>query len=284
MDDNGGRRPYARLSGEGRTLFLKLLRETGNRRAAAAAIGVEARLMDQRREHDPELDRDWRAALDEAHLGLALAKGPFDCPQGKALNTIRRGRSGRLQLVAAGEERWSAAVEERFKEALRACGNVRAAARAVGFTESAVWQRRRAWPAFAAMLEELLEEAELTLELRIASMGSNVLGGAETGTVASNCPPGEGAPPPLPFDADFAMRFLKWREEKRRGGGRWAPRARPPSIEEVTARIVRKVEAIKRHPRRSEGAKGDSHSNCPPDEKGDSHSDCPRRRVTVPGD
>jgi hypothetical protein len=243
-----GWRPLAPLGGEERARFLKVLRETGNWCAAAAAIGVAPRAMDQRRAQDPALDRDWRAAVDEAHLALALAKGPFDCPQGTARNTIRRGKNGRLQLVAAGEERWSAAVEARFKEALRACGNVRAAALAVGFTESAVWKRRRAWPVFAEMLEGLLEEAELGLELRIASMGSNVLPG--TGTVASNCPP-EVAP--MPFDADFAMRFLKWREEKRRGGGRWAPRAKPPSIEEVTEKIVRRVEAIKRHRRRDGG-------------------------------
>lgn len=251
MSKKRGRRPLPPLGVEERALFLKVLRETGNRRAAAAAIGVDPRRMDQRRETDPALDRDWRAALDEAHLALALARGPLDCPQGGALNTIRRGKNGRLQLVAAGETRWSAAVEARFKEALRACGSVRAAARAVGFTESAVWQRRRAWPVFAEMLEGLLEEAELGLELQIASMGSNVLPGS--GTVAGNCPPEAGnCPQPMKFDADFAMRFLKWREEKRRGGGRWAPRAKPPSIEEVNNKIVRRVEAIKRHRRREE--------------------------------
>jgi hypothetical protein len=259
-----GRQPYRRLSGEERARFLAVLRETGNRRAAAAAIGVEPRLMDQRREHDPELDRDWEAAVEEAHRLLSAAKGPFDfaqdrqfdCPAGNKLNTIRRGKRGRLQLVAAGDERWTAEVEIRFKEALRACGNVRAAARWVGFSESAVWQRRRQWPAFAEMLEGLLEEAELALELRIASMGSNVVASEGMGTVTSNCPPN--CPPPMPFDPDFAMRFLKWREERRRGGGRWAPRARPPSIEDVTEKIVRQVEAIKRHRRREEDGNGDS--------------------------
>jgi len=80
------------------------------------------------------------------------------------------------------------------------------------------------------------------------------------GTVASNCPPDVA---PIPFDPDFAMRFLKWREEKRRGGGRWAPRARPPSIEEITDKIVRKVEAIKRHRQRreAEGRSGDEGGN-----------------------
>jgi hypothetical protein len=50
------------------------------------------------------------------------------------------------------------------------------------------------------------------------------------------------------------MRFLKWREEKRRGRGRWAPSAKPPSIEQVTEKIVRQVMAIKKHrERRGDG-------------------------------
>ncbi len=44
---------------------------------------------------------------------------------------IRRGKRGRLQLVAAGEGRWSPEVEARFLEVLRQTGNVAAAARAV---------------------------------------------------------------------------------------------------------------------------------------------------------
>jgi hypothetical protein len=228
-----------------------VLRETGNRKAAAAAIGVDPRLMDQRREHDPELDRDWEAAAEAAHRGLSGATGPFDCPQGGRLNMIRRGKRGRLQLVESGEDRWNAAVERRFLEAVRICGSVRGAARAVGFSEGAVWDRRRKWPAFAKALEELLDEAELALELRLACQGSDVVpaaDGAETGT--SELP----QLPEVKFDPDFAMRFLKWREEKRRGRGRWAPRSKPPSIEQVTEKIVRQVMAIKRH--RERGGEG----------------------------
>jgi len=271
----GGRERHGKLSAEERALFLKVLRETGNRRAAAEAIGVEARLMDQRRRHDPALDRDWEDAALAAHLRLSKAKGPFAGGSG----TIRRGKRGRLQLVDAGEKRWSAEVEERFFEALRACGNVRSAARSVGFTESAVWTRRRQWPAFAAAMEAMLEEAELALEFRIASMG-NVVDSASviaSGAKRSSSEPvdcrvagaprndgeveegafgaptpnpsleREGGEGPLPFDMDGAMRFLKWREEKRRGRGRRAPAAAPPSIEAVTEMIVRRVEAIKRH-------------------------------------
>jgi hypothetical protein len=36
--------------------------------------------------------------------------------------------------------------------------------------------------------EELLEEAEMTLEFRLASMGSNVVPREGMGTVTSNCP------------------------------------------------------------------------------------------------
>lgn len=251
MDEgSGGKRDYHRLTAEERARFLAVLRETGNRKAAAASIGVDPRLMDQRREYDPELDRDWEAAVEEAHRGLSGATGPFDCPQGGRLNMIKRGKRGRLQLVAAGEDRWNAAVERRFLEALRVCGNVRAAARAVGFCEGTIWERRRKWPAFAKALDALLEEVELALEFRLGCQGSDVVPAEEgPGTGESEIVPLESAP----FDPEAAMRFLKWREEKRRGRGRRTPHAKPPTIEEVTEKIVRRVQAIKRHRARGGG-------------------------------
>ncbi|MGZ8285055.1 MAG: hypothetical protein ACXW27_01940 [Allosphingosinicella sp.] len=252
MDEgsDGEQRPYRRLTAQERGRFLQVLRETGNRKAAAAAIGVDPRLMDQRREHDPELDRDWEAAVEEAHRGLSGATGPFDCPQDSRLNAIRRGKRGMLQLVSSGEDRWNAAVERRFLEALRVRGNVRAAARAVGFSEGAIWARRRKWPAFAQALDALLEEVELALEFRLGCQGSDVVPAQveEPGTGESLVPI-ESAP----FDPEAAMRFLKWREEKRRGRGRRTPYAKPRSIEEVTEKIVRRVEAIKRHRARGGG-------------------------------
>jgi hypothetical protein len=250
MGKGSGKRAYERLTAEQRARFLGVLGETGNRKAAAAAIGVEPRLMDQRREHDPELDRDWEAAVEEAHRGLSTATGPFDCPQDGRLNMIKRGKKGRLQLVSAGEDRWNAAVERRFLEALRVCGSVRGAARAVGFSEGTIWARRRKWPAFAKALEELLDEAELALEFRLGCLGSDIVPAeGEPGAEESMVPPMHS----VPLDPDFAMRFLKWREEKRRGRGRWAPRAKPPTIEQVTEKIVRRVLAIKRHRERGGG-------------------------------
>lgn len=247
-EGEGGRRPCRKLTAEERAHFLEVLRETGNRRFAAEAIGEEPRLMDQRRAFDPELDREWEAAVEEADRRLSGAARPFDCPPGTPLGIIKRGRKGRLQLVAARDDQWNAEVEERFMEALRGCGNVRAAAHAVGFHQSTVWNRRRLWPAFAQALEEMLEEAELALEFRIACMGNNVL----PADPANDADAEEGdaeSPESIPFDADLAMRFLKWRDEKRRGGRR-GPHPKPPSIEEVTETILRRVAAIKRHRQR----------------------------------
>lgn len=268
---DGAKRPYRKLTEAERARFLAVLRETGNRKAASAAIGVEPRSMDQRRESDPELDQAWDAAVEAAHRRLAPAAGPFDpALTGGGAGMIKRGKNGRLQLVSPGEGRWSAAVEKIFLARLRESGCVRSAARAVGFNENTIWQRRRAWPGFAAEMEEMLEEAELALEFRLAAHASNVVagvgaqGGANPGGSDGEA---EGADTPssrpLPeekgsFDLEAAFRFLKWREEKRRGEKRRAPRAKPPSIEEVTEKIVRRVEAIKRHRRGSGPGEADA--------------------------
>ena len=265
-----GRQPHTKLSDEDRAMFLAELRRTGNRKLASAAIGVEPRLMDQRRRHDPELDREWEEAAETAHRRFSGADGPFDFPEGTGPGMIRRGKNGRLQLVEPGEGRWCAEVQERFLDRLRATGNVRAAARAVGFSESAVWTRRRKHAALAQAMEEMLDEAELAMEYRIACMGGETMvapqpviaSGAKQasaepldcrGASAPRNDDGVEAEAALPFDLDAAMRFLKWREEKRRGRGRRTPRAKPPSIEEVTEKIIRRVEAIERHRQRDAG-------------------------------
>ena len=173
---------------------------------------------------------------------------------------IKRGRNGRLQIVSCGEGRWSAAVEARFLAKLRGCGCVRTAARWVGFNENSVWQRRRAWPAFAEAMDAMLDEAELALEYRIAAHASNIVAAAKgaTGEASSNLDgsanAGEALAPMDRFDLEAAYRFLKWREEKRRGGKGRAPRPRTPPIDDVTETIVRRVEAIKRHRRGPDAA------------------------------
>lgn len=243
-----GLRRSPRWTGARREAYFAVLAETGNAAAAAAAIGMDRSTLRHRRKRDPDFARDHEAALAAADERLAqggeeIALDPFE--------TIRPGPSGRLQIVAIGKGRWSGAVEQRFLALLRENGNMSASARAVGFTPETVFERRRQWPAFAAAIEAVLEDAELALELRLATAGNNVAAAGAAGTAGAGTA-GEGAAAgsgPQPFDPEFALKFLKWREEKRRGGGRrgrWLVRPEP-TIEEVRDELVRRVAAIRRH-------------------------------------
>jgi hypothetical protein len=111
--------PRTRLSGEKRDRFLEVLPQTGNRRFAAEAIGVDARSMDQRREFDAALDAAWEEALDQADRRLAGATGPLDR---SGMNVIKRGRCGRLQITRAGPKRWSLRWRSGFSRRSRLAG------------------------------------------------------------------------------------------------------------------------------------------------------------------
>jgi hypothetical protein len=234
-----------------REKFLEVLGQTGNRGMAAEAIGVEPRLMDQRRQYDRLLDRQWREALDQADRRLAGIEGPYDPAAGEApVVVVKRGSNGRLQLQKAGEKRWSRAVEDRFFATLAMCSNIAASARAVGFSQSCIDQRRRKWPDFARRLEEALDDAEVEIEFRVAAEVRGRRGAAADP---------EAAIEPGPLDLDAAMRFLKWRQEKRAGRGRRGRVPALPSIEEVTERIVKRVKAIRRHRERGGGPPSADH-------------------------
>lgn len=258
-DERGAERaPRMRLSSEKRERFLEVLGQTGNRRAAAEAIGVEPRLMDQRRRFDKLLDRQWREALEQSQRRLEGTEGPFDCIGGGGMNVIRRDGDGRTKIVRAGPKRWTKAVEESFLAALGACGNVAAAARSVGFSESSVWRRRRQWTAFADAMERVLEEAEIRIEFRLATLSNDLAVGLETNEERFPGVDSDGgakaAPSAVPFDPEFALRFLKWREEKRRGRGRNGPPQweREMPIEEVRDTVLKRLAAIRRHREREQ--------------------------------
>ena len=254
--DNPLRRS-ARWTALRRETCVAVLRATGNMRAAAEAIGMDRKTIDHRRSKDPDFDRDCRTALAEADRRLkgdaadSAARG--EAPAGPdPFEIIRKGPGGRMQIAAAGKGRWSARAEAVFIDHLRRNGNLSASARAAGFTLSTVLERRRRWPAFAQRIEEALEDAELALEFRLAAIGNDV---AEEEA-------GEGSEPCArrdEFDREFALRFLKWREEKRRGGA--GGRARPPirvepTIEEVRGEVERRLAALRRQRERGGGGKG----------------------------
>ena len=244
QEESGRKGARRRLTQSRRERFLEMLAQTGNRRIAAEAIGMDPRLMDQRRRYDRLLDRQWAQAVAQADRRLAGIEGPYDEAAGDSPLVVGRGPNGRLQLRKAGEKRWSRAVEERFFAILTMCGNIAASARAVGFTDSCIAQRRRKYPEFERRFEETLDDAEVEIEFRVA---------AEVRKSRPAAAGTDGAGAPGPLDLDAAIRFLRWREEKRRGRGRRGRIPRPPDIDSVTERIVRQVQAIKRQ-RKRDGA------------------------------
>ncbi len=239
MDGTGVRgRKGLRFTALRRETYLQVLAETGNKRAAAEAIGFRRNRMDGIRKRDPAFAAACVAALATATERLEDGDGQFDGVDDPEFQTLRRCRYGRVQIIAVGPGRWSKRVEDRFLAVLGQCGNVEASARAVGFAGTDIFRRRRQWPGFARRMDEALEEADVRLEFRLACHGNIVP--TDGGNAPVDCPE-------VPFDPEFALRYLKWRQEKKAGRGRRGRVPEPPSIEAVTEKIIRKVEAIKRH-------------------------------------
>lgn len=245
-DDKPPRRPKVRrFTAPRRAAFLEFYGRTGNWTASAKAVGIDRSTADQRRRRDAQFAMDCMAAKAAASRLLTGARDCFDGVDDPELQTIKRGPHGRAMIVAARKGKWCKSTEEVVLAVLRQCGNVAAAARAAGIAEGTIWTRRRQWPAFRARMEEALEEAEIVLEFRLATMGNDVPGDEGEGDEG----PAAAEVPAIPFDPDLALRFLKWREQKRHGpaGRRGRLLPVPRGIEEVRASIQRKVTAIRRH-------------------------------------
>ena len=235
---------------ERREAYLENLRRTANHAAAARAAGITDGGARRFRRREPGFEALCVEAEAEAQRRLAGAESPYDGTREGAFESIRRGADGKLKIQAQGRRRWSTKAEDIFFDALRECGNISASARAAGVSREAVWKRRREWPAFARRFEETMEEAEIVLEYRVACLGTNWSVEAQPREAANDneaeAPPSQAsAEPSTAFDPELAIRFLKWRAERKRG--QTGAMAALPPAEEVRERIVRKVAAIKRH-------------------------------------
>lgn len=239
MDGEGfRRRKVLRFTALRRETYLEVLAETGNKRAAATAIGFGRNRMDGIIKREPAFAVDCEAALRAADSRLNAAEWQFDGVHDPEFQTLRKRRDGRVQIIAVGPGRWSKRIEDRFLAILSQCGNVEASARAVGFAGTDIFRRQRQWPGFARRMEEAHQEADVRLEFRLACWGNTV--SPDGGEPVVDCPE-------VPFDPEFALRYLKWRQEKKAGRGRRGRAPEPPSIEAVTETIVKRVEAIRKH-------------------------------------
>lgn len=247
-----GRRRF-RWTEARRARVLEVLRETGNRTAAAAAVGARWSSLDWLCKKDPEFGRQCEEACLAADERLGQADDPF--AEGDGYHAIQRTSSGRYQLTAVRKGHWTKRHDDIFFTHLRRTGNIDASARATGFDESTAWDRYYKWPGFRDRWEEVLDQASLALEFRLACEGNQLRLGpdgleGEGGGVDSHFS-GNDEAVEAKFDREFALRFLKWREEKK-AGKRRGPARKPPTIEDVTEKIVRRVEAIKRHRKQQE--------------------------------
>ncbi|MEA3033947.1 MAG: hypothetical protein QOH86_1963 [Sphingomonadales bacterium] len=279
----GGGRARVRWSPELGERFLALVRETGNARAAAIALGAP-NAFNKRMKSDPEFRRRARAATAEADARLSGAASPFPAPaaivplptdaaslggflrpgrkraQLAPQPVIRRNSQGRTQVTMAREGHWTAEIEADFLARVRATGNISASARAVGFQPASVKQRMRRWPALKRAVDAALDEASDDLEYALVAHASALVRRAEEGVegeaadVAS-----EGSTPTL-SDPIGVMRILSFIDARRaRRIGR--PRKGPPgkSFEDAVESILRKLDAIERHEARyGRGGEGEA--------------------------
>jgi hypothetical protein len=167
-----------------------------------------------------------------------MAEGSGRCHgAGPAGSRVRYDQSGRAKVVKTGGYQWSDEAEEGFFDQLAASCNVRASAAAVGFTAFTVYRQRRMRADFAAKWQAALEQGYARLEMALVEAANDSLAGVTFD-----------ADRPIPkMSVEQAMNVLRAHRNEVRGDGQKGPGnpGGPPRLEEVRARIEKKVRAIK---------------------------------------
>ncbi|HEX8127157.1 MAG TPA: hypothetical protein VF548_16395 [Allosphingosinicella sp.] len=246
--------------------FLELVRETGNARASARALGYPG-LFNNRIRRNPGFARRVRAAAAEADARLRGAESPFVCPfgvkgklptdaealggylrpgrkaAGEAEPVLRRNSKGRMQVTMTREGHWTSVIECDFLARLAATGNFDACAVAVGFQPATVHQRARKWPGFARDCERALAEADIALTYRLTAHAHALMrrpGEAEAAGIEEE---------EAPFDPATAMKILSHIDSRKYGRSGKGRRKGPPerTLSQACDSILAKIEAIERH-------------------------------------
>jgi hypothetical protein len=140
---------------------------------------------------------------------------------------------------------WSRRDEGVFLTHLRATCNVRASARAAGKSASSAFDLRKLDPVFAAHWDETLRDARLRIHGKVIAFaetrGKEIL------------PDEDGEPGEAPladFDPELGLRLLRFHEDRLAGGRRGRPSPEPVSDEELTAALLRQLDALGRRLRK----------------------------------
>ena len=233
--------------------FLALLRDTGNARASARALG-HRHLFNNRMRRNPAFRRACDDAAAAADARLRTAASPFPPPlETKSMpgepkperprQVIRRTSNGRTQISHVREGCWTAEIEEAFLARLRATGNLERSARAVGFHPGTVYRRLREWPAFAEACRAALDDASVMLDYRLVAHAHSLL------RLPGEPREEDEEEDDTPFDPVMAMRILSFIDRRRSGATNRGRRRGPPekTFAESVRNILSKIEAIERH-------------------------------------
>jgi hypothetical protein len=211
--------------------FLEALELTGNVTMARETAGLGKDRVYLHRKENAAFAAAWEAALARF---AARVEAQDALPHEEALEkdglVLRRGRGGRVQIVARKPGQWSSRIEEAFLAHLVGCGTVERAARAAGVSAKTVWERRLACHRFRERMDAAREEAAVRLEWMLIGEGAQMLG--------------EDAPGKR--DPQIAMWLLKRRDQEQAGTlKRGAGAARVWTFEESIALLEKRLRALK---------------------------------------
>lgn len=219
-----------------RRAFLRALAVTANVTLSAQRAGIDKSTAYQARNASPLFARLWDKAMADGRTAIAGGHVPDEVADIDSRPfSIRSSKSGRVCLMATGEGRWNEDVEALFFARLAETGNVKEAARAIGMSTTALYNRRKLWPAFDARWTEVVTLATERLAVQLLTAASNVIEPAELEV------------PDFDMSVDQAIRVAQLYEARRRQNGelkRQSWRRAPVDVEAVKAEIVRKARLL----------------------------------------
>lgn len=231
----------AKTSAARRRAFFVALTETGNQTLAAERARVSRSWVTLHRMTDPAFRAEIDTAILAAKARLDAATGVEPARgwrgQGGEELTVRGSRGRWTQVARARLRQWTPRIEARFLRTLEGNCNVKVACAAVGLTQASAYGHRKRWPDFAQAWDRAIENGYDLISIALAQAGGAMLG------------EGDYRPDPVlgPMSVDQAIAALRlhWRSASR-GWGRPGLVARDPTMDEVHAFVLRKIEIMQR--------------------------------------
>lgn len=167
-----------------------------------------------------------------------MAEEPESGRRGPAGSILRSGGKDGPQLIESAGHRWTEEAEDIFLDCLAASNNARWSAAQCGFSTAAIYARARRDPGLA-------ERMAAARSLGYARV-DGLLARAAEDFLAGNAPDPDSPLPPMTVQDAIAILKLHRSSQTGEGGRRPAWPARPRSLDEVHASILKKLSAIAR--------------------------------------